>query len=145
MAKKRADSDEIYVLDLVAEIIDENYIGQMKFDTLLGDPGKSGQRRKLPVDAYFPEVNLIVEYREKQHSQSVNIMDRRMTISGVHRGEQRKLYDLRKEKWAEDNNLKFLSISYNNLVHRTNGRLKRSIEEDRILLKNLIQKEFKGI
>lgn len=145
MAKKRADSDEIYVLDLIAEIIDENYKGQMKFDTLLGDPGKSGQRRKLPVDAYFSEVNLIVEYREKQHSQPVNIMDRRMTISGVHRGEQRKFYDLRKEKWAEDNKKKFLSISYTDLVHRTNGRLKRSIEEDGILLKNLIQNEFKEI
>jgi len=144
LTKKRTDSDETYVLDLIAEIIDENYKGQMKFDTLLGDPGKAGQRRKLPVDAYFPEANLIVEYKEKQHSQPINIMDRRMTISGVHRGEQRKLYDLRKEKWAADNKMQFLSISYTDLAHKRSGRLKRSIEEDMIKIKNLIQKLIRG-
>lgn len=88
MTKKRTDSDETYVLDLIAEIIDENYKGQMKFDTLLGDPGKAGQRRKLPVDAYFPEANLIVEYTEKQHSQPINIMDRRMTIRILRQGDR---------------------------------------------------------
>lgn len=40
LANKRADSDEIYVLDLISEIIGENYKRQMKFDSLLGEPGK---------------------------------------------------------------------------------------------------------
>lgn len=145
MAKKRVDSDEKYVLDLIAEILDEGYEWQRTFDTLLGDRGKAGQRRKLPVDAYYPKANLIAEYREKQHSQPVNIMDRRMTISGVHRGEQRKLYDLRKEKWTADNKKQFLLISYTDLAHKRNGRLERSIEEDRIKIRNLIQKAHKGI
>lgn len=104
----RLDSDEKYVLDLVSNILDEEYEWQKRFDTLLGDPGKNGRRTKLPVDAYFLESNLIVEYREKQHFVEVSIMDRRMTVSGVNRGEQRKIYDLRKEKWAQDNNINFL-------------------------------------
>ncbi len=135
MAKKRADSDEIYVLDLIAELINENYKWQMKFDTLLGDPGKTGQRRKLPVDAYFAEANLIVEFREKQHFQPVNIMDRRMTISGVYRGEQRKLYDLRKEKWASDNKIGFCVITYIELAYKNNGRLKKDKNFDLAVLK----------
>jgi len=65
LAKKRSDSDEKYVLGLIAEIIDESYKWQMTFDTLLGDQGQAGRRRELPVDAYFPQKNLIVEYREK--------------------------------------------------------------------------------
>ena len=139
MANKRVDSDEIYVVDLISEIMDENYKGQMKFDSLLGDPGKSGQKRKLPVDAYFPKANLIVEYLEKQHFESVNVMDRRMTISGVCRGEQRKLYDLRKEKWATDNQIRFMVVTYIELAHKSNGRLKKDKNFDLAVLKAKFQ------
>lgn len=107
----RLDSDEKYVLDLISEIIGESYEWQKRFDTLLGDPGKNRRQTKLPVDAFFPNINLIVEYREKQHTQPVNIMDRRMTISGVHRGEQRRIYDLRKEKWAVKNKILFMVVT----------------------------------
>lgn len=113
----RLNSDEKYVLDLIADILNEEYEWQKRFSSLLGDPGKTGRRAKLPVDAYFPKSNLIVEYKEKQHSQPVKIMDRRMTVSGVNRGEQRRIYDLRKEKWAADNNIGFFIITYSDLAH----------------------------
>lgn len=67
MVNSRINSDEKYVLDLMADILGENYEWQKRFDTLLGDIGKSGRRAKLLVDAYFPKSNLIIEYREKQH------------------------------------------------------------------------------
>jgi hypothetical protein len=135
----RLDSDEKYVLDLVSNILDEEYEWQKRFDTLFGDPGKNGRRPKLPIDAYFPESNLIVEYREKQHFVEVNIMDRRMTVSGVNRGEQRKIYDLRKEKWAQDNNINFLVIAYNDLKYKNSGKLLRNIEEDKKRIKKLLK------
>lgn len=78
------------MLDLVSEILGESYEAQKRFDTLRGDPGKNERRVKLPLDAFFPGLNLIVDYREKQHFQPVAVMDRRMTVSGVHRGEHRK-------------------------------------------------------
>lgn len=136
--KARFDSDEKYVLDLVADVIGENYEWQKRFDTLLGDPGKSGRRIKLPIDAYFPTTNLIVEYREKQHFQPVKIMDKRMTISGVSRGEQRKIYDSRKEQWAVDNKIKFLVVSYSDLIYKSNGGLLRNKDEDRNIIKKLV-------
>lgn len=135
----RLDSDEKYVLDLVSNILDEKYEWQKRFDTLLGDPGKGGRRNKLPIDGYFTKLNLIVEYKEKQHFVEVSIMDRRMTVSGVNRGEQRKIYDLRKEKWAKDNNIKFLSIAYTDLKYKNNGKLLKSIEEDKNAIKKLIE------
>jgi hypothetical protein len=58
--------DEKYVLDLIAEILNEEYIGQKRFDILLGDAGKNGRRAKLPVDAYFPKSNITVKYKEKK-------------------------------------------------------------------------------
>ncbi|GAA5032670.1 hypothetical protein GCM10025738_15050 [Microbacterium fluvii] len=37
-----------------------------------------------------------MEFQEKQHTESVPIFDRRATVSGIPRGEQRRLYDQRK-------------------------------------------------
>ncbi|MET0016215.1 hypothetical protein [Oscillibacter sp.] len=140
----RIDSDEKYVLDLVSEVLKENYEWQKKFNDLLGDPGKSGRRAKLSVDAYFPENNLIVEYREKQHYQPIAIMDKRMTVSGISRGEQRKIYDLRKEQWARDNNFKLFVITYADLSHKKSGKLIRTEVEDISKLMRLIQQKLGG-
>jgi hypothetical protein len=56
----------------------------------------TGRARKLPVDGYWPTLGLVVEFQEKQHSEAVPLFDRRATVSGVPRGEQRRLYDRRK-------------------------------------------------
>lgn len=140
LPKTRFDSDEKYVIDLIKDILGLEYEWQKKFDTLRGDPGKKGHMKKLPVDAYFLQRNLIVEYREKQHSQSVNIMNRRMTISGVNRGDQRKIYDMRKELWAKENNINFLVINFSDLVHKKSGRLYRNKEKDREIISDFINR-----
>ena len=92
---KRKDSDELYVIDLCDQVLNLKAIRQHRFDFLLGDPGKTGRCTPLPVDAWYPELKLVMEYREKQHTESVKIMDQRMTVSGVTRGEQRRIYDER--------------------------------------------------
>lgn len=142
MAKTRLDSDEKYVLNLVAEVLGEEYEWQKRFDTLLGDPGKLGRGSRLPVDAFYPQTNLIIEYREKQHTKPVGIMDNRMTVSGVLRSEQREIYDSRKEKWAADNGILLLAISYSDLACNKNGRLLRSKEEDIPKVKLLLDRVF---
>lgn len=87
--KKRVDSDERYILDLISSILNCPYVWQKTFPDLLGDIGKSGKQKNLPVGSYFKEYNLIVEYRETQHYKAVHFMDKRMTIRGVPRGVQR--------------------------------------------------------
>ncbi|MFF3286424.1 hypothetical protein [Streptomyces sp. NPDC003023] len=83
----REDSDELYVVGLCNRILRESALTQHRFDWLLGDPGGSGRRAKLPVDAYWPEHQLVVEYRELQHDRPVPHFDKpdRLTISGVPR------------------------------------------------------------
>jgi hypothetical protein len=135
----RINSDEKYVIDLISDILGEDYEWQKRFDTLLGDIGKNGHRTKLPVDAYFPKSNLIIEYREKQHFEPVNIMDSRMTVSGVNRKEQRKIYDLRKDAWAEVNNINFLVITCKDLAHKKSLKLLRSADDDRTIIAKIIQ------
>ena len=135
----RSNSDEKYVLELVAEILNEDYLWQKRFDTLLGDQGRNGRRCKLPVDSYFPQLNLIIEYHEKQHMERVRIMDNRMTISGVPRGEQRKIYDLRKQEWAQVNNIRYLIITYKQLKHRKSGKLFRHPEDDKEGIKKILR------
>lgn len=94
---KRAESDEHYVLDLCDEALAATGLRQARFDWLRGDESpSSGRSVRLPVDGYWPGYELVVEFQEKQHTESVPIFDRRATVSGIPRGEQRRLYDERK-------------------------------------------------
>jgi len=52
--------------------------------------------RSSPPDGYWPDLGLVVEFQEEQHSEAVELFDRRQTVSGVDRGEQRHRYDERK-------------------------------------------------
>ncbi|RRN76358.1 hypothetical protein EIM50_25085, partial [Pseudoxanthomonas sp. SGD-10] len=72
--------DEDYVLDLCDEILQIKGSRQHKFDFLVGDSG-----RKLPVDIYYPTLNLVIEYREYQHSNEALFFDKpdKMAVSGV--------------------------------------------------------------
>lgn len=127
----RSESDEKYILDLVSRVLSEpDYRWQHRFPTLLGDPGKDGQRRALPVDGYFPRHRLIVEYWEKQHSASVPIMDEGLTVSGVSRGDQRRLYDQRRQHWADANQLRLVILDFRGFETDEQGRLLRDPGRD---------------
>lgn len=136
----RAESDEKYILDLVAEVLAEpDYRWQHRFPSLLGDPGQDGKRRPLPVDGYFPRHRLIVEYWERQHSAPVPIMDEGSTVSGVSRGHQRRLYDQRRQKWAEANGMRFVILDYRGFGTDQHGRLLRNPTQDRQIIANALQ------
>jgi ATP adenylyltransferase len=127
----RTESDEKYILDLVARILAEpDYRWQHRFPTLLGDPGRDGKRRTLPVDGYFPRHRLIVEYWERQHSSPVTIMDDGTTVSGVSRGHQRRLYDQRRQAWADANNMRLVILDHRGFETDSQGRLRRDPARD---------------
>ena len=131
----RGESDEKYVLDLVARILAEpDYRWQHRFPTLLGDPGQDGKRRALPVDGYFPRHRLIVEYWEQQHSSPVPIMDEGTTVSGVSRGHQRRLYDQRRQAWANANNMQLVILDHRGFETDKQGRLHRDPVRDQQII-----------
>jgi hypothetical protein len=136
----RDTSDEAYVLTLCDRVLGIPGLRRHRFDWLLGDPGKSGRQMRLPVDAYWPDVRLVVEYRELQHERLTPHFDKpdRMTISGVHRGIQRALYDARRDELIPANGLRLVVIRLSDLDATPRGRLKRSSASDLDAIKNLL-------
>ena len=129
MAKKK-DMDKSYILDLISLLLNDSYVMNKRFDTLLGDPGISGKRVRLPLDGYFEAYRLIVEYRDRLDCSSFPIIDEKMTISGVPRVLQRQIYDQRKEEWARQNGFHFLVLNCNEFELKKNGCLARNMADD---------------
>lgn len=136
----RETSEEYYVLDLCDEVLQSEGLRQHRFDWLLGDPGKNGGRVRLPVDAYWPEHQLVVEYRERQHDQAVPHFDKpdRLTVSGVHRGIQRRLYDQRREDLIPAYGLRLVIVTPDQLTSSARGRLLRDHDADLAPLTSLL-------
>ena len=107
--KDKKERDEFYVIRLCNEVLGVEASQQHKFDFLRGD-GNPG--RPLPVDAYHEKFNLVIEYYERQHSESVPFFDNKKTVSGVSRSVQRKIYDERRKTVLPQHGIKLVIISY---------------------------------
>ena len=129
----RAGSDEYYVIGLCNEALGMEAEQQYKFPFLLGDTG-----RALPVDAYYREHNLVIEYYERQHTEEVEFFNGRMTVSGVSRGEQRKIYDERRRTELPKHGIKLVVISYSDFG--TTKKLKREHDRDLEVVKEILKK-----
>jgi very-short-patch-repair endonuclease len=68
----------------------------------------------LPFDAVWEPRKLIIEVDEDQHSESTPLFDKphRLTVSGVHRGDQRRLYDARKRSAARGQGYTLIAIAW---------------------------------
>ena len=133
--------DEHYVIDICDKILRQTSSRQHKFDFLLGDTNSNGTAAKLPVDAYYDKLKLVIEYRERQHTESVTFFDKpdRMTVSGVHRGEQRKIYDERRRKLIPKNGLTLVEISFTDFNHDNQKRIIRNEKQDTEVIRKLLQ------
>lgn len=136
----RSLSDETYVIDLCDEVLGMLAQRQHGFDFLRGDarPGKQGMR--LPVDAYYLDKQLAVEYCERQHTEAVPIMDRRMTVSGVVRGTQRAIYDQRRRDVLPKHGIELVELSYADFAHDKNKHLCRLRPEDLAVVRQALAK-----
>jgi hypothetical protein len=117
--------DEAYILGLCDELLSCSGQRQHRFPFLCGDSG-----RCLPVDAFYPGLNLVIEYRERQHSEAVTFFDRRMTVSGVPRGEQRAIYDQRRREVLLAQGIRLIELSVTEFPHDGRKRLRRVRAED---------------
>lgn len=136
------DKDENYVIDLCDKVLGKKSLRQHKFDFLLGDICKDGKCRKLPVDCYYESLYLVIEYREKQHTEKVPHFDKpdKLTVSGVDRGKQREIYDERRRKVLPEHNIALIEISYSDFNHNKQKRIIRNLEFDEKVIKNKLEK-----
>lgn len=130
---RRTTSDESYVIDLCDEILGQRALRQHRFPFLVGDTGV-----RLPVDAYYSEFSLVVEYLERQHHEPVGFFDRRSTVSGVPRSEQRRLYDERRRQILPTKGIGLLEISATQLSCNSRQRLRRHRIADLEALRRLL-------
>jgi hypothetical protein len=123
-------SDETYILELCDVVLQQQAKRQHRFDFLQGDTG-----RRLPVDAYYPNLKLVVEYRERQHTEAVPFWDRKATPSGITRGEQRRRYDQRRRDVLPMHGLSLIELNCTDFPNARNKRLLRKRDKDEELLR----------
>lgn len=140
MGKKRTDSDEYYVLNISDEVLGETGKHQYSFPFLLSDANGP-----LKVDIFYPNRQLVIEYREKQHYKDVPFFDKpeKMTISGVPRNIQRKIYDKRREDVLPKHGIDIVIIPYFDLDSKNNGKLNRNREYDKQIITKILAKYIK--
>lgn len=131
--KGRKNSDETYVLGLCDEVLGQISLRQYTFNFLVGDTG-----RKLPVDAYYPALDLVIEYHERQHTEKVPFFDKKKTVSGVTRGEQRRIYDERRRTILPRYGISLVVISYTDFGK--SRKLKRDPQKDKVVIANILAK-----
>jgi hypothetical protein len=126
-------SDKAYVIDLCDTILAQKAARQKRFDFLLGDLHKDGKSRtKLPVDAYYETLKLVIEFKEPQPDESDAISDQpeTKTVSGVSRGEQRQIYDQRRTEVLSKHDIKLIEIPYAIFEYDSAHKIIRNSEND---------------
>lgn len=129
----RTSSDEAWIIDLCDAVLGKKAIRQHRFPFLLGDAGASGRRVQLPVDAFYPELGLVIEYHERQHTGRVRFFDDHPTVSGVPRGEQRRRYDDYRRTLLPLHGCALVVFDYSEFGHTRAGRLLRT-DRDRAII-----------
>lgn len=131
VSNSRAESDEYYVISLCNEVLNAEASQQHRFDFLKGDSGIS-----LPVDAYYEHLNLVIEYHERQHTESIKFFNKKTTVSGVSRDEQRKIYDERRMTVLPKHGINVIVIDYSRFG--TSKKIKRDHDKDILIIKQIL-------
>ena len=131
--QKRYHSDEAYVVNLCDKVLGLKADRQKRFGFLLGDTHKDGYTRtSLPVDAFYEDLKLVVEYKEKLREKAPTKFDRpvKLTVSGVTRDEQRKIYNERKADVLPENGIDLVVISYSDFSCDEDDKIIRNEASD---------------
>jgi hypothetical protein len=129
--------DEHYVLDLCDAVLGLKAVRQHCFPFLTGDPDRRGHRKPLPVDGFYPALGLVVEYHERQHRERVGFFDDKPTVSGVPRGEQRRLYDERRADFLPRHGYSLVVLEVDEFAHDRTKHLLRTPEDQVVVSRRL--------
>lgn len=129
----RVNSDEHYVLSLCEKIVGRKALRQHTFDWLRADPDARGQRRRLPVDAYWPELSMVALYRESPPRAPIVVED-----GPPSRAMLRYIYDERRRTEVRVWGMGLIDVCSDQLAHR-GTRLLRDYEHDFGVLQPLVE------
>jgi hypothetical protein len=128
---KRDNSDESHIIDLCDRVLCRKAARQHRFDFLRGDLIRKTVRGvMLPVDAYYEDIALVIEFMESQHSIPTAYFDKpdKITVSGVPRGEQRQKYDERRRKVLPSHGIKLVVLDVS--LFATTGKERKKLRRD---------------
>ncbi len=128
----RSNSDEHYVINLCDEILGQTASRQHRFDFLRGDSGMT-----LPVDAYYSSLKLVIEYHESQHTKSTPFFDKKQTVSGVSRGEQRRKYDQLRQEVLPKHGINVVVIPYT--AFGSTKKIVRNPKSDKLVIMRILR------
>lgn len=136
--RTRDDSDEAYIIDICDRVLGQKASRGHRFPWLVGDELRPVS---LPVDAHYPALALVIEFLERQHSEAVKHFDKPdvMTVSGVHRGQQRALYDQRRREHIPAHGLRLVEIRVDELAHDGRKKLLRLGEQDEVVIREKLR------
>ena len=80
---------------------------------------------------------MVVEYYERQHTESVPFFDNEQTVSGVNRAIQRRIYDNRRREELPKHGIKLVVISYSDFG--TSKKLSRRHDSDLEIVKRIFK------
>lgn len=128
-------SDRNYIIGLCDKFLKKKSFRQKTFGFLLGDVHKNGKSQtRLPVDAFYEDLQLVVEYKEKHRDAVVQDQDdekqAKQTVSGMSRVEQRKHYDGRRAEVLPKYGIQLINIKFSDFKSDETGALNRNEERD---------------
>jgi len=122
------NSDEYYLVNLCDELLGQEASRKHTFDTLVGRLHKKGKgRTKLPLDAYYEDLKLVLEFFRKQTSEDESERDA-----------QRKFYDQRKKEVLEKKKIRLIEINYALFECDASGAIIRDKANDVAVLKKIL-------
>ena len=140
-ALERSNSDEVYLMGLIDELLNQTGSRKHTFEYLLGDIHQNGKKRtKLPIDLYYKELNLVLEFVEHSDSKknAIDSKEERLTVSGITRAEQRLKYFNRKRKVLTEKDKSFIEIPLNDFEVDDSVKLIRNKGNDERVLRGLL-------
>ena len=81
----------------------------------------------------------MIEYRERQHVEAVRFWDKKVTVSGVSRGQQRAIYDQRRRDVLPANGIGLVELNVSEFAHTGARRLKRDVRADTRVIETRLQ------
>lgn len=134
-------SDEKYVLDICDEILNLNSLRQYSFEFLIKNPEKKDKKREFTIGAFYEELNLVIEYTDREHSEKATLVDKinNMAISVIYGGKERKVYDKSTSENIGKKEFKILEISYLDFNYDSKKRIIRNKNKDKEILKEKLK------
>lgn len=132
--------DEDYIIALCDKVLGQTAKRHKRFPFLVGHKSRnSGRRSKLPVDAFYPSLKLVIEYHERQHIEPVPWWDNKEMPCGCTRGKQRKAYDKIRRRILPKNGLNLIELDFRMFPYNSSKRLLRNQSDDEAIIRTKLK------